>query len=754
LPIAVRVARIVNDKAMMGTTTAERILYFFGLGIGRLMYRVQALGKENLPPGGFLLLPNHISFVDAIVLQLACPRRIRFIVEQEYYRNRILHPVLRLAGCIPITSRRAKDAVRAAAAQIKAGEVVCLFPEGQLTRSGTLLRLRRGYELIAHEAEMPVVPVWLDRLWGSIFSFEGGRYFSKWPKQFPYGVLVEFGRPLAPNEADIATVREELLKLGERAYAERPILKQHLGAESVCGLKRHPLRTAVIDGFDGTSLSCGKLLGAAIALSRHLQKDYPEKRIGIVLPPSKGAIVANLAVMLSNKVPVGLNFTGARESIESSIEQAELRTIISASAVTKRLTDFPWTRQLLKLDELLPKLKGSILFWWIAALLIPSRLLVRILGLPRTGDREEAVLLFTSGSSGKPKGVVLSHRNILGNVSQFSTMLDARKDDLILASLPFFHSFGCTVTLWYPLIEGVRVLTFPSPLEAGKLATLIEQHKATLILAAPTFLRGYLRKAKPEQLRSVRLVITGAEKLPLDLAEAFEKRLGKHVYEGYGLTETSPVVSVNLPEPEAKKRDASVQPSSRVGSTGKMAPGIAAEVHDPQTDRKLSLHESGMLWFRGPNIFEGYLNDPQRTAEMLQNGWLKSGDLGRFDEDGFLYIEGRLSRFSKIGGEMVPHEAVEDQIRNLLGISGESDRLIAVVGVPDKAKGEELILLSAVDIDLPKLRTQLNDAGVPNLWIPKSIRRIDAIPVLASGKLNLVQCKALAEQSAALTSGN
>ena len=206
------------------------------------------------------------------------------------------------------------------------------------------------------------------------------------------------------------------------------------------------------------------------------------------------------------------------------------------------------------------------------------------------------------------------------------------------------------------------------------------------------------------------------------------------------------MVSVNLPEPEPKKRDASVQPSSRVGSTGKMAPGIAAEVHDPQTDRKLSLHESGMLWFRGPNIFEGYLNDPQRTAEMLQDGWLKSGDLGRFDEDGFLYIEGRLSRFSKIGGEMVPHEAVEERINHSLGITGESDRVIALVGVPDAAKGEALVLLSAIDIDLPKLRQSLNEAGVPNLWIPKSVLRVESIPVLASGKLNLLRCKELAAE--------
>ena len=267
-----------------------------------------------------------------------------------------------------------------------------------------------------------------------------------------------------------------------------------------------------------------------------------------------------------------------------------------------------------------------------------------------------------------------------------------------------------------------------------------------MILAAPTFLRGYLRKAEPQQLRSLRLVITGSEKLPLDLAEAFEKRFGKHVFEGYGLTETSPVVSVNLPEPKPSKPGESVQPSSRVGSTGKMAPGIAAHIRDPETDRKLSLHESGMVWFRGPNIFERYLNDPERTAEVLHDGWFKSGDLGRFDEDGFLYIEGRLSRFSKIGGEMVPHEAVEQRINDSLGLSGEADRVIALVGVPDAAKGEALVLLSAIDIDLQKLRASLSEAGVPNLWIPKSVRRVDAIPVLASGKLNLTRCKELAEE--------
>src|SRR5216684_2654407 len=741
MPIAVRVTAIVNDKAMTRSTGAERGVYFFGLLIARAIYRVTAVGREHLPRGGFLLLPNHISFVDAIVLQLACPRRIRFIVDEEFYRNRFLHYFLRVTGCIPITPRRAKDAMREAAEKIRAGEVVCLFPEGQLSRSGTLLRLRRGYELIARQANALVIPVWLDRLWGSIFSFQGGRFFSKWPRRFPYSVLVAFGEPLIAEKADIATVREELLKLGEQCYSRRPILRRHLAAECLRGLKRHPFRTAIIDGFDRTELPRAKLLAAAIALSRQLKQNCQEKRIGIVLPPGKGGVVANLAVMLADKVPVNLNFTSARESIESAIEQAELRTIISAQALAKRLEDFPWTPRVLHLDEVLPKIKPSIIRWWIFSVLFPSRLLVRLLQIPRIGDHAEAVLLFTSGSSGKPKGVVLSHRNILGNVSQFAVMLDARKDDLILATLPFFHSFGCTVTLWYPLVEGVRILTFPTPLETARIAGLIEQYKATLILAAPTFVRGYLRKAELEQLRSVRLVITGAEKLPLDLAKELEERFGKHVFEGYGLTETSPVVSVNLPEPQPTKPGEQVQPSSRMGSVGKMAPGIAAEIREPETNRKLSLHETGMLWLRGANIFEGYLHDPEQTAEVLQDGRLKTGDIGRFAEDGFLYIEGRLSRFSKIGGEMVPHEAIEQKIIDLLGFSGKDERLICIVGVQDEAKGEALVLLASVDVDLAQLRDKLREAGVPNLWIPKKVCRVDSIPVLASGKLDLKKCQ-------------
>lgn len=727
-------------------SAAERALYIFALALLRLIYRVETHGLNHLPSGGFLLLPNHITWVDALVLQLACPRKIRFVIDHEFYAHPLLHPILKLAGAIPITARRAKEAVRVGAEAMRNGEIVCLFPEGQLERRGTLLGLRRGYELFARHAEVPVVPVWLDELWGSIFSFQGGRFFAKWPRHFPYAVRVAFGEALAPGAADIATLREQLLKLGEFCFSKRNVLREHLGRLVVRGMKRHPFRTAIVDALDDSSISQGKLLGAAIAFSRNIVARRPEKRVGVLLPPGKGGALANLAIVLAGKVPVNLNFTAGRDAIESAKEQAGITTIVSARAVASRLAEFPWTDNVIHLEEVLPRQKNSILFWWIAAILLPSRLLASLLRIPRSGDHEEAVLLFTSGSSGKPKGVALTHRNVVGNAAQCGALLDLDAADLLLASLPLFHSFGITVTLWYPLIESVRVLAYPNPLEAAKIAGAIAKHRATIMLATPTFLRAYLRKAEPHQLRSIRLLITGAEKLPRDLATKFEERFAKPVLEGYGLTETSPVVSVNLPNPSSGDEGNAAEISHRPGSAGKMAPGIAAEIRHPESEAKLSLHDCGMLWLRGPNVFEGYLHDAARTAEVLRDGWFKTGDIARFDEDGFLYIDGRLTRFSKIGGEMVPHETVEQKIVTVLGLDAAPDRQIAVVGVQDEAKGEALVLLSNVDLDLAGLRANLAAAGLPNLWMPKIVRHVDALPVLASGKLDLARCKQLAEE--------
>src|SRR5256884_683259 len=584
---------------MPGDSAVERAFYFIVCGIARLVYRVKAIGVKNLPTGGCLLVPNHITWVDAIILQLACPRPVRFIIDEEFYRKAALQPVLRMAGAIPIDRRKPREAIRRATERIEAGQIVCIFPEGQLSRTGTLARLQRGFDMIARHAQAPVVPVFLDQLWGSIFSFRGGKFFRKWPRHFPYRATVGFGVPLSAEEATIPRVHEDLLKLGADCFEQRPELRQHIARRAVRGLKRSPFATLVTDGMDGSKLSRGKLLGVSSALSRYLRKTSPDQRIAIVLPASKGAVVANLAVTLADKVPVGLNFTASADAIASAIDRAEIKTAISARQFHGRLTNLPWPRNIVFLDELLPKLRGSILFWWVAGIVTPHFLLARWLGLPRQGGHKEAVLLFTSGSSGEPKGVGLSHHNVIGN----------------------------------------------------------------------------------------------------------------RVMEAYGLTETAPVVSVNLPDPIPERPDVTVQLLYRLGSVGKMAAGIAAEIRNPETNEKLSLYDSGMLWLRGPNIFEGYLKDPKRTAEVLHDGWLKTGDIGRLDEDGFLYIEGRLSRFSKIGGEMVPHEVVEQKIIAALGLDG-SERRIAICGITDESKGEALLLLSADAVDMNALRSKLNEAGV------------------------------------------
>src|SRR5213592_2313691 len=358
---------------MPSMSRTERVLYFFGRPLVHCFYRVTALGLENLPDGGFLLVPNHISWVDALVLQLACPRPIRYVIDQEYYHKPVLHPILRALGCIPINVRHSHAAVRTAAEKVGEGEIVCVFPEGQLERRGVLLRLQRGYELIARHSKAQVVPVWLDQLWGSIFSFQGGRFFTKFPKRFPYHVTVAFGKPLTAEDADSATVREELLKLGEFCFSRRPSLDRHLAEPCIRGLKRRPFATVVIDGLDNAALSCSKLLGAAIALSRYLRKEFPDQRIAIVLPASKGSMVANLAATLADKVPVDLNFTMGRAANESCCKRASLRVAISATQFMERLKDFPWPERVLKLDELMPRMKRQIIFWWLMALLVPAR---------------------------------------------------------------------------------------------------------------------------------------------------------------------------------------------------------------------------------------------------------------------------------------------------------------------------------------------------------------------------------------------
>jgi acyl-[acyl-carrier-protein]-phospholipid O-acyltransferase / long-chain-fatty-acid--[acyl-carrier-protein] ligase len=679
------------------------------------------LSADHIPTTGALLIPTHLNDAEFAALREACHR-----------------PVRRLEAA-DVAAGKLDDA----GAAITAGELVVFVPAPGVAWSGSLHEIpRERIETLLAQA-WPVVPLAVHRPADTALALERTR-------KMPSAIL-SFARTLDGGEHTVAGLQEAWLLADEAAFSSRPFLRGNLGRAVIRGLKRHS-STLVHDGMDDSVMSFGHILAAALALAQQLKQETTKSRVAIVLPPGRAGLIANAAVLLAGKVPVNLNFTAGKNAVESAIRQAEVDRFLTVDLFVRKMQNFPWppAKQLTLIERVLPSLKKKAILWGALSKALPASWISTLLGLPRHGGDAEATLLFTSGSSGEPKGVVLSHRNLLANVTQFGGRLGLHSGEKILGSLPLFHSLGCTVTLWYPLIEGLGIVTYPSPMEVGRLAQLIQQHGIALLLSTPTFLRGFLRKATREQLASLKLAVTGAEKLPPTVAQSFKDAFGHDVMEGYGLTETSPGTNVNLPTLQATTERPYVVPSHRPGSVGQILPGMAVKITDSSNNEPLPLNQSGIIWFKGANVFPGYLKQPRRTEEVLVDGWFRTGDVGRVDEDGFLYIEGRLSRFSKIAGEMVPHETVEDHIIRALGLEGESERKIAVVGVPDPDKGEALVLLSTIASETIKqeqiqLRYALLDRGVPSLWIPKRIVAVQEIPLLASGKMDLKKCEDLAK---------
>jgi len=716
--------------------------------IGKLLYRVRSRGAEQVPAaGGAVIVANHLSYADVVVLQLACPRPLRFVAYVGPETPAYLALAFRLAGVIPLAARHPSTAMHRAVRALQSGELVCVFPEGQISRTGQLMEIKRGFEILARRAGVPVIPAAIDGLWGSVFSFSGQKYLWKSPRLMPTPVFVAFGSPIPTAEADIAAARRALLDLGAEAFEERPALRRHLGREVVRQLAKHPRHCVVVDRTGARrEVSAAQLLVVAAVLARRLRATIHENRVGIVLPPGAGAFIANLAVVCAGKVPVNLNFTAGRAAAEASLAASGIRAIITAEAMRTRAPDFPWPSQTLDVREAIAAAMGrrAILPWLLAVWFLPNQWVADLLGLPRTGDRAEAALLFTSGSAGEPKGVVLTHRNILANCAQISSLSILPETCTMLGCLPLFHSFGFTITLWYPLLRGCRLVTVPSPLDTRKIAEVIEAEQVSVLVGAPTFIRPLLRKARSAELRSLQLVVAGAEKLPDDLYQRFLEAFHLEILQGYGLTETAPVTSVNQPHPPATTATAGPQIGKKAGTVGRLLPGMTARILDPDTGDDLPLTATGVVCLAGANVFSGYLDDAQATESALRDGWFVTGDIGHFDDDGFLTIEGRLSRFSKIGGEMVPHGRVEQKLAEVLALDQTEGPLVVVLGVPDATKGETLVVLAALDLDPARMRDALAAAGLPNLWIPKVVRRVERIPVLASGKIDLKACREIA----------
>ncbi|HOX56831.1 MAG TPA: acyl-[ACP]--phospholipid O-acyltransferase [Candidatus Paceibacterota bacterium] len=716
----------------------DALLRFVLWLLTQTVYRIQVNGRENIPgKGGALFVCNHLSLVDALLLLASTDRHVRFIMFKGIYEQPWVKPFARILRAIPISSelrpREMLQSLRTASEAIQAGEVVCIFAEGQITRIGHLLPFRRGFERIMKDVEAPIIPVALDGVWGSIFSFERGRFLWKLPRRIPYRVTVCFGQAL-PHTATPFEVRERVQELMAVAWERRKAHLKPLHRAFVRTARHHPFRTAMADAAS-PRLSFVAVLVRTIFLARRLRKVWAgQQMVGLLLPPSAPGALANFAALLMGKVPVNLNYTVSEETLGSCIKQCGIKTVLTSRAFLEKVK-LKVPGETLLLEELVSRRPGQKLAALFMAWLLPVGWLERALGRKKRASLDDlATVIFSSGSTGEPKGVMLSHYNIGSNIEQLEQVFGLNRTDGFVGVLPFFHSFGFTGTLWLPAVLGVRVAYHPNPLDAKAIGPLVKDHALTFLLATPTFLQLYLRSCAAGDFGSLRVVMTGAEKLPERLAAAFEEQFGIRPLEGYGCTECGPAVAVNTHD----FRSAGFrQVGAKRGKIGHPLPGVSVCIVEPETSTRLPVGQPGLMLVQGPNVMQGYLGLPAKTAEVLRDGWYVTGDIAAIDEDGFLQITDRLSRFSKIGGEMVPHIKIEEKLHELAGVT---EQTFIVTGVPDEKKGERLIVLHKLSPEqLQPCLEKLAQCDLPNLWKPRPDQffHLDALPYLGTGKVDL-----------------
>lgn len=564
---------------------------------------------------------------------------------------------------------------------------------------------------------------------------------------------------LSPGPLTGERVLEAWMEASCTEFERNPILDVSLARLLVEGMRRHG-KTQLVDGLDDSSLPFYKVLGVAMALAKELKKIVHEPRLGVILPPGKGGVIANYACLLAGIVPVNINYTSSEPAFRSIVKQSGIKHFLTARAFMSKLPQFPWPQgdAIIHLDKTLKGIGMAKIAGWVAfARFAPMSIVSSTFNLDARKGDDEAALLFTSGSSGDPKGVAFTHRMVLANMVQLLSKVTLPPGSPFLCSLPIFHSFGLTVSTLLPPIFGFGMVTYPSPLEAKKINELIEKYQCALVVTTPTFARGMLRRAKADTYASVKLFIVGAEKLQTVVADEFKEKCNVTLLEGYGLTETAPVCGVNLQKTGPTAEQPYFVPGYQFGSIGQILPGLAVRITDPDDDNvRLTLNEQGMIWFKGPNVFKGYIGREDLNEGIFRDGWFKTGDLGKVDLNGILTLGGRRARFSKVAGEMVPHEVVENAIEDFVPHpEGFTGRAVAVVGVPDPQKGEALVLLSCVHHShlvqaLDEIRTHMVEQGLPRLWCPREIIPVEVIPALPTGKMDLRGCQMLANEALGL----
>jgi acyl-[acyl-carrier-protein]-phospholipid O-acyltransferase/long-chain-fatty-acid--[acyl-carrier-protein] ligase len=704
----------------------------FGSLLFRALFRVEVRGLENLPPPGtrMLIAPNHVSLVDGPLLHATLPIDASFAVDTGIAQAWWAKPFLRMIKHYTIDPTKplaARDLIKLVAA----GEPVVIFPEGRVTVTGSLMKVYDGTAMIADKADAIVVPVRIEGAQRSHLSYlKNGEIKRVWFPRVTISILPPVKLPVDQSlkgktrrNAAGAALQDVMID----AMVKNAMLDHTLFEGLAHAYRDRDTGKPIIEDPLGTKLTYRKLILGAQVLSRKLETGTAVgENIGVLLPNSAGVAVVFMALQTIGRVPAMLNFSAGPVNVLAAMKAAQIKTVLTSKAFIEKG----------KLDKLVAAIGGEASVVYLEDVRATIGLADKINGLlagstPRVARdaNDPAVILFTSGSEGTPKGVVLSHRNILANASQALARVDANANDKVFNVLPVFHSFGLTGGMMMPLLAGIPIYMYPSPLHYRIVPELIYQTGATILFGTDTFLAGYARSAHAYDFHTLRLVLAGAEAVKDRTRQVYMERYGIRILEGYGVTETAPVLAMNTPM------------ANRPGSVGRLSP-----LMEYRLDPVPGIAEGGRLSVRGPNVMLGYLRaEKPGVLEKLADGWHDTGDIVAIDAAGFIQIKGRAKRFAKIAGEMVSLSAVEAMASALW-----PQAISVAVSMPDARKGERIVLLTTQkDAERSAMQRQAKATGASELAVPATVQVVDKVPLLGSGKTDYVAATALAKELAA-----
>jgi acyl-[acyl-carrier-protein]-phospholipid O-acyltransferase/long-chain-fatty-acid--[acyl-carrier-protein] ligase len=703
-------------------------------GLLRLCYRVELRGQEHLSGLGerVLIVVNHVSFLDPALLMAFLDEAPMFAINTQIARLWWVRPLRHLADMFALEPA-SPMAVKSLLAKVKEGRPCVIYPEGRISVTGALMKIYAGPAWIADRAEATIVPVRIDGAERSPFSrLTRGQVRRRLFPKIKITVVPPRRLELDAALRGRARRRAASLQLYE-IMSDMVFRTQDLGRTLVDALLRaraiHGGRFLVVEDPRGRQLSYTRLLVAGMALGRRLAALTRQgEQVGVLLPNSAGTVVSFLALHLFARVPAMLNYSTGPANMQAALAAAGIELIISSREFVEQgrlegtVQALAEQARIVWLEDLAPTIGRARK---LRALLDMLRLrsLYRRLGV---GPDDPAVVLFTSGSEGRPKGVVLSHGNILANCAQAAARVDFNELDLCFNALPVFHSFGLTAGTLLPMVGGVRVFMYPSPLHYRIVPEMVYNTQATIMFGTNSFLKGYGRTADPYDFRTLRYVFAGAEPLQAETKELWFEKFGIRILNGYGTTETAPVLALNTPMHQ------------RWGTVGRFLPGIEWRLEPVP-----GLDKGGRLWVRGPNVMLGYLRyDRPGVIDPPGDGWYDTGDIVDVDAEGFITILGRAKRFAKVGGEMISLAAVEDLVAE-----AAPDRQHAVVAVPDKRKGERLVLVTQAEgLDRQHLLAAARRRGLSELLVPAETLTVDALPLLGTGKTDYPAVQKLVEE--------